>query len=113
MRDTMTHYSQCLFYSLDRWAHEGGSILFTRSLHWCVPHVMHRANNGQITHFLPPHDLTASWHSLFGYFGTVERFEDLERPPIKPLCMFFGSVALVVLGGWWSVKRAFTFRPIP
>lgn len=108
-------YSSCLFYALDRWEHEGGGILFVRSSHWCMPHVQHRANDGSITHFVPPHDLAASWHSLFGYYGEVSDLDELKREPIKPLCMLFGSVALVLLGGWWALRRAVknAVRPIP
>ena len=109
----MTHYSNCLFYALDRVAHEGGSIVFVASRHWCMMHAQHRANDGTITHFLPPTDLNASWHSLFGYYGEVSDVHELDRAPAKPLCLFFGSVALVTLGGWWALKRAFTVRPIP
>lgn len=109
------NYSSCLWYALDRWAHDGGGILYVRSSHWCMPHVLHRANDGTITHFAPPHDLAASWHSLFGFYGEVLDIDTIKRAPIKPLCMFFGSIALVVLGGWWAVKRTLAgwVRPIP
>ena len=111
----MPHYTNCLYYALDRWAHEGGGLLFVRSTHWCFPHVQHRSNSGAITHFVPPHDLTASWHSLFGFYGTVEDIDELKRAPIKPLCMLAGSAALLLFGGWWAIKRTLAnlVRPVP
>lgn len=109
----MKRYMNCLWFALNRWAAEGGGLVFVRSLHWCMPHVLHRANDGRITHWLPPHDLAASWHSLWGYYGEVEDFKDLERPPIEPACMFFGSVVLVLMGGLWVATRPFIARPTP
>jgi len=95
---------QCLDYALDKWVTEGGGIILVASRHWCMPRVKHISNKGVITHYVPPTNLKAPWHSILGFEGEVIQ-HDGDRKPIKPICIFFGTIALIVLGGVWWFKR--------
>lgn len=96
--------SQCLFYALNRWHKDGGYLLLGRSTHWCIPHVLHMSNKGEVSHFAPNQDLRTPWHSLLGFKGVVFDRDSYERAPMNILCMFLGTIALFVFGGVWTVK---------
>lgn len=96
--------SQCLFYALNKWHEEGGYLLLGRSTHWCIPHVLHMSNEGRVTHFAPNHTLRTPWHSLLGFKGIVFERDSYPRAPMRIICMFLGTLALVVFGAAWAFK---------
>jgi hypothetical protein len=102
---------QCLYYALDQWNESGGYIVFRKSTHWCMPHVLHYNNKTQqLTHYVPPEDLKYPWYSMFGFDGYIKT-EDLEEcVPVPPACMLAGSLALIIFGGIWYVSRMATRR---
>lgn len=99
--------SQCLNYALDKWHTEGGYLLLGRSTHWCIPHVLHMSNKGEVSHFAPTQLLRTPWYSLLGFKGIVFNKDSYERAPMNIICMFLGTIALVVLGGFWAAKTYF------
>lgn len=103
--DGKLYYSQCLFYALDRWHAEGGSLVFVKSTHWLIPHVQHQSRAGVLTHFVPPEDLRAVWHSLFGFYGTVVTGDQDERTPISMTGIFIGWVLMGIFGAAWAINR--------
>ena len=111
----LLYFSQCLFYALDRWFAEGGGIVFVKSTHWFIPHVQHLSRRGVLTHFVPPGDLRAAWHCLFGFYGTVETGDRDDRLPMSKIGMLFGILLMLI--GWtvWVTVRAGQklTRPIP
>jgi len=96
--------TQCLWYALDRWNQEGGYLALRKSAHWCMPHVLHIDKVGRWTHFVPPHDLPTPILSLFGFDGNIQTADSIDAKPISSVCMFLGTMALVVLGGVWALK---------
>lgn len=96
--------SQCLYYALTKWRHEGGYIMFGRSTHWCVPHVLHMTNTGDITHFAPEQDLKTPWLALIGYEGIIFNKDIHMRKPMNVLCMFVGTLILLIFGCLWAIK---------
>lgn len=101
----MKHYSQCLFYALTRWKEEGGELVFVKSTHWAIPHVQHRSHvTGTLTQFVPPEDLRATWHCLFGFYGEVVEGDIHPRKGMSLWGMFAGTVLLAVLGAVWAAK---------
>ena len=111
----MKTHSQCLYFALDRWAEEGGYLMLGKSTHWLIPHVLHLSNEKRLTHFIPPADLDAPWHSLFGFYGSVIVDDQTRREPMTKTGILLGTVILLTLGGWWAVKRTVAewVRPIP
>jgi hypothetical protein len=97
---------QCLYYALDKWNETGGYLLFRKSVHWCMPHVLHlNPKTGLITHYVPPEKLKYPWYSMFGFEGYIKTGDDDNSPPIHPLCMGLGTVALFIFGCIWLFKR--------
>lgn len=45
--------SNCLFYALNKWYHEGGYLLVRKSFFGWWPHFLHMSLDGEITHFSP------------------------------------------------------------
>jgi len=55
---------QCLYYALDKWNETGGYIVFRKSTHWCMPHVLHlNDKTNRLTHYVPPEDLKYQLHA--------------------------------------------------
>lgn len=103
--------SQCLYYALDRWQEIGGYILFRKSVHWCMPHVLHlNTNTNKITHYVPPSNLKYPWYSMLGFEGYVKEGDSEVCNKMDTLCMIFGTIALVVFGSIWYFSRLFTRR---
>ena len=96
--------SQCLFYALNKWHTEGGYLLLGRSAHWCIPHVLHMTNKGEVTHFAPNQKLKSPWYSLLGFKGVVFDMDSYERAPMNVLCMLIGTMALAAFGAIWAIK---------
>ena len=101
----------CLEYSLDQWHAKGGYLVLRKSSHWMIPHVLHMSDEHVLTHFTPPSDLPSPLYSLFGFRGHVLVDDGNEAEPMTKPGIFLGTVALLVLGGVWAVKRV--LRPIP
>lgn len=100
---------QCLYYALDTWQETGGYILFRKSVHWCMPHVLHLDNStNKITHYVPPDNLKYPWYSMFGFEGYIKEGDVEECKPINPLCMFLGTLILLILGCKWYFTRLLT-----
>ena len=97
--------SQCLWYALDKWNKEGGYIMFRKSDHWCMPHVLHLSKDNVLTHYVPPDKLKYPWHSIFGFKGHVKTEDTSIAENISPICMFFGTLALFLFGGIWLIHR--------
>lgn len=99
--------TQCLWYGLDEWKAKGGYLLFARSKHWCIPHVLHMSQEKLITHYAPETDLKQPWYSLLGFSGKV-LIEDKDiRTPMTNACMFIGTCILFISGGIWAINRTF------
>ena len=100
--------SQCLWYALDKWHAEGGYLIFRKSTHWFMPHVLHlSADHGQLSHFVPPTDLKEPWHSVAGFQGIVMLDDSGQAKPMSLVGMFFGTLLLLFLGAVWVVRRWF------
>lgn len=98
--------SQCLWESLDRWHADGGYLIFRKSKHWFMPHVMHlTADTAKLTNFVPPNDLKRPWHSVTGFQGIVLLDDNVEAKPMSLAGMFFGTLLLLLLGGVWVVRK--------
>lgn len=101
--------STCLWYALDKWTAEGGAMGLVHSMHWCIPHVHHRAiGAARPTQFVPLADLRWPWLSLLGFEGHVLEGDEheAERGPVHPLCMLLGTFLLGVSGACWCIHRA-------
>ena len=96
---------QCLYYALDKLNADGGYLLFRKSTHWCMPHVLHQSKEGEITHYVPPDDLKYPWYSMFGFEGYVKHGDTADCVPMPPSCMFFGTIALGFFGFFWFMQR--------
>lgn len=95
---------QCLWYALDKWKAEGGYLMFRRSTHWHIPHVLHLSKEDVLTHYVPPKDLKYPWMAAFGFNGNVIENDPSPAEPMHPLAMFTGSMLLFILGGLWAVR---------
>ena len=97
---------QCLYYALDKLNEEGGYLVFRKSTHWCIPHVLHMDEKTRIiTHYVPPEDLKYPWQSMFGFDGYIKVDDNEPCAPMHHLCMLAGSCALMVFGAVWLFKR--------
>lgn len=97
---------QCLYYALDKWNEAGGYIVFRKSTHWCMPHVLHLdEKTKRLTHYVPPEDLKYPWYSMFGFDGLVREGDVENCVPVTPLCMVAGAIALIVFGPLWYINR--------
>ena len=97
---------QCLDYALTKWTEEGGYLLLSKSTHWCMPHVLHwDASRENLTHYIPHESLKQPWYAIFGFDGKIETNDKDIREPIKAICVLFGTLTLLILGGVLVVKR--------
>jgi len=97
---------QCLFYALDKFNECGGYLIFRKSTHWCIPHVLHMDQATRvITHYVPPSNLKYPWHSMFGFDGYVKTDDSEQCAPMPAICMLAGSIALMVFGAIWLINR--------
>ena len=100
----------CLEHSLDQWHRQGGYLVLRKSTHWLVPHVLHMTDKQELTHYAPPTNLPTPLHSLFGFRGRVLVDDNNPAERMSKTGIFFGTLALLVLGGVWAIKRV--LRPI-
>jgi hypothetical protein len=98
--------SQCLWYALDKWHSEGGYLVFRKSTHWFIPHVLHlSADKGQLSHFVPPDPLKKPWHSVAGFQGIIVLDDNQAARPMTLPGMFVGTLLLMLLGAAWVVRK--------
>lgn len=103
--------AQCLEYALNKWYDEGGYLMFRKSDHWFVPHALHQAKDGTITHFVPKErTLKKPWYSLFGFDGEVVVADPSPAEKMPWLGMFVGTLLLLILGGLWALRRFVIYR---
>lgn len=96
---------QCLWYALDKWRSEGGYLVFRRSTHWNIPHVLHMSDDRKtLTHYVPPKDLKYPWLSVFGFNGKVIFDDPSNAVPMSPIGMLWGTSLLFILGGIWAAR---------
>lgn len=71
-----------------------------------MPHVLHLdPKTNKLTHYVPPEKLAYPWYSMFGFDGYIKTGDPEECVPMKPLCMFFGTLALAFFGAIWLLRR--------
>lgn len=95
-------YNQCLWYALNKWHLEGGYIRLRRSVHWCIPHVLHEDNHGILTHFAPPRNLLTPLQALIGFRGTVLFADPSPGRPVPMPCIFVGTCILMLTIAVWA-----------
>lgn len=99
-------FGNCLTYALDRWRREGGYLVFRRSTHWPVPHVLHLSNDmSELRHFVPPADLKRPWHALRGFDGVVLDEDNGSAEPVSTAGVVVGAGLLFVLSVAWAARR--------
>ena len=103
----MNDYRSCLWYALDKWNSEGGYVILRKSIHWCIPHVLHMDNTGRITHYVPHKKLSAPIKAVLGFDGKLLEGDTDPGAPMPRLCMLAGTLILLVWGGIWVIKKLF------
>ena len=95
----------CLAYALARWHTDGGALRIVRSRHWGMPHVLHEAQDGTVTHYVPPRELANPLQSLWGFDGEVRTGDTEMRGPIPLLGIVIGAWLLALGATGWGLKR--------
>lgn len=93
----------CLAYALARWHEHGGALRIVRSRHWGMPHVLHEAQDGTITHYVPPRDLATPLQSLWGFDGEVRVGDNMVRGPMPLRGIVIGAWLLALGATGWAV----------
>lgn len=96
----------CFSYALDRWHKEGGALEFVMSKHWGMPHVLHRAQDGTVTHYVPPRRLDKPVKSLFGFEGEVHVGDSIKRGPMPIRGIAVGGLILAASVIAWAIHRS-------
>lgn len=97
----------CAFYAFDRW-HESGGYLVLRcsARNSVVPHVLHQARDGVVTHYAPI-DAALPPHRKLSFRGRVcvgdERADAAEPIPVGHLVA--GAWLGAVLVTAWAITR--------
>ena len=95
----------CLSYALDKWHEEGGYIVLRKSSHWGMPHVLHEAQDGTITHYVPPRALEKPVQALWGFAGEVRVGDGAVRGPMPLLGIVVGAWLLAIGAMGWAIGR--------
>ena len=95
----------CLSHALTRWHEQGGALRIVRSTHWGMPHVLHEAQDGTVTHYVPQQDLDKPVQSLIGFAGEVRVGDDVARGPMPLHGIVLGAVLLLVGACGWALGR--------
>lgn len=95
----------CLAYALNAWHEDGGALRIVRSRHWGMPHVLHEAQDGTVTHYVPHRDLDKPLQSLLGFAGEVRTGDDAIRGPMPLLGIVVGAWLLALGATGWAVGR--------
>ena len=98
----------CLTYALSRWHEHGGALRIVRSRHWGMPHVLHEAQDGTVTHYVPPRALGKPIQSLMGFDGKVRTGDNVARGPMPLPGIGVGAWLLPLVatgvGNWQAVE---------
>ena len=95
----------CLTYALSRWHEHGGALRIVRSRHWGMTHVMHEAQDGTVTHYVPPRALDKPIQSLLGFDGKVRTGDVEVRGPMPLRGIVIGAWLLALLATGWAVSN--------
>lgn len=95
----------CLSHALTRWHTDGGALRIVRSHHWGMPHAQHEAQDGTVTHYVPPRDLAKPLQSLWGFAGEVRTGDDAVRGPMPLPGIVVGAWLLALGATGWAVAR--------
>lgn len=95
----------CLAYALDKWHADGGALRIVRSHYWGMPHVEHEAQDGTVTHYVPPRDLDKPVQSLVGFAGVVRTGDDEARGRMPVRGIVIGALILAVGACGWAIAR--------
>ncbi len=95
----------CLSYALTRWHEDGGALRIVRSRHWGMPHVMHEAQDGTVTHYVPFRTLDKPIQSLLGFDGKVRTAGNVACGPMPLRGIVLGSLILVDSVLWLAGGR--------
>ena len=95
----------CLTYALSRWHEHGGALRIVRSRHWGMPHVLHEAQDGTVTHYVPPRALGKPIQSLLGFPGKVRTGDNVVRGPMPLLGIVVGAWLLPLVATGWAIGR--------
>lgn len=95
----------CLAYALSKWHEEGGALRIVRSSHWGMPHVLHEAKDGTVTHYVPHRALDKPVKSLIGFAGDVRVGDVVARGPMPLHGIVLGALLLCVGACGWAIKR--------
>ena len=97
----------CLSETLDRLVTDGGYGAFRGSSHssWGMPHVLHEAQDGTITHYVPPRDLDKPLQSLWGFDGEVRIGDNEVRGPMPLRGIVIGAWLLALGATGWALGR--------
>ena len=95
----------CLAYALNAWHEHGGALRVVRSTHWGMPHAQHEAQDGTITHYVPPRTLGKPIQSLLGFNGRVRTGDNGVRGPMPLLGIVVGAWLLALGATGWAMKR--------
>lgn len=103
----MKLFVNCLTHALTKWREEGGYIVFRKSEHWGVPHVLHVSTEGEFSSYVPkgrlPHPLLA----IFGFEGEeIDQDNEYNAKPMKTTSIVAGSVLLLGGAVIWATGRA-------
>lgn len=95
----------CLSYALNAWHEQGGALRIVRSSHWFMPHVLHEAQDGTITHNVPFRTLDKPVQSLLGFDGKVRTGDNMKRGPMSLLGIVAGAWLLPFVATGWVIGR--------
>lgn len=95
----------CITYALTQWHEQGGALRIVRSSHWGMPHMLHEAKDGTVTHYVPHRPLDKPVKSLIGFSGKVRVGDTVARGPMPLRGIVLGAVVLLVTVCWWALGR--------
>ena len=97
----------CAFYAFARWHQAGGYLVLRKSArHSVVPHVLHQAQGGALTHYVPVDERLSPHRKLWfdGALRVGDTSPDVARPmPIGHMVAgaWLGAVLVTV----WAMAR--------
>lgn len=94
-----------LAHALNAWHEDGGALRVVRSRHWGMPHVLHEAQDGTITHYVPPRPLDKPLQSLWGFAGEVRIGDNEVRGPMPLRGIVIGAWLLALGATGWALGR--------
>ena len=70
-----------------------------------MPHVLHEAQDGTVTHYVPPRALGKLIQSLLGFDGKVRTGDAAVRGPMPLLGIVVGAWLLPLVATGWAIGR--------